>query len=234
MARLTFATGVFFILLVVGSYFVLGTFIRGQEIDAPDLTARSVTEALEVLKKWNLTLVLEREEPSETLPPGEILSQRPAPGSKIKTRTPINVIVSSGQKTVTIPGELIGTGRLQAGIRLRELGIEVGEIAYVPRAGQGNDLVLATDPPPGTGVPPGVKVNLLVSSDAGAQMFLMPNLAGLTPADATAELAKYGLTRITARQAADAEATSGTVHAQNPKAGTPVSPGTEVELVVAP
>jgi beta-lactam-binding protein with PASTA domain len=71
-----------------------------------------------------------------------------------------------------VPPEIVGMSRLEAGIRLREIGLDVGSVAYLHVRGADNDTVLATDPPPGIGVVIGAGVNLLVSiqsaSSAGA------------------------------------------------------------------
>lgn len=162
---LALTTSLFFGLLVVASYFVIGYFIRGEEIGAPDLVARSVSEALVIAKRLNLSLELEREEPSETLEAGEVLSQRPRPGARIKSRTPIRVVVSSGRRQITLPRDMIGRSRLEAGIELRNLGLEVGNVSFLPALGSEADAVLALDPPAGSGVPPGTGVHLLVAAD---------------------------------------------------------------------
>lgn len=164
--RLVVMTGIFFVLLVGASYSVLGYFIRGDVIVAPNVIARPVNEALAVLAKDDLYLELDFEEPSDTLAEGEILSQHPKPGTKVKKRTAIRVVISSGNRQVTLPEELIGLNRLEAGIRLRTLGLEVGNTAYLRTVGPEGDIVLAIDPPPGTGVPPGSPINLLVSSQS--------------------------------------------------------------------
>jgi len=169
LTRLVLATSLFFGALAAGSYFLVGYLIRGEEIETPDLMGRPVADALQILKRHGLSLELEREEPSDLLAAGEILSQQPPPGKRIKRRATVRVVLSSGMRLVSLPEELIGLPRLQAGIRLRELGLEVGKVAYLPSVGRGHEIVLALDPPAGTGVPPGSPVNLLVSTEGPVQ-----------------------------------------------------------------
>jgi beta-lactam-binding protein with PASTA domain len=231
---LVLATSLFFGVLAVASYYVLGHFIRGEEIDAPDLTARPVIEALEIAKEHDLSVEFNGEEPSEMLAEGEILSQNPKPGTKIKSRTPIRVVVSSGARQTVLPEQVVGQTRLQAGITLRELGLDTGEIAYLPVTGQNPDVVLATDPPPGTGVPPGSKVNLLVAAETGARTYLMPDLYGLTPEQANVELARYGLKVNQIEEEFASGAVPGGVIKQNPTAGSPIGEGTSVTITTEP
>ena len=69
----------------------------------------------------------------------------------------------------------------------------MGKISFLPAAARQSDLVLAIDPPAGTGVPPGSRIHLLVSSEAFGQSYLMPDLYGLNPEQAREELKRYGL-----------------------------------------
>ena len=234
LVLLLVATAVFFSLLVIVSYLVIGYFIRGEEIEVPDLTARSVTEALHLLKPWDIALVMDREEPSDTLPVGEIISQRPGAGSKIKAHAQVRVVISAGHRLVELPSDLIGRSRLEVGIRLRELGLEVGNVTQLPRVGQKSDIVLDMDPPIGTGVPPGSSINLLVSSENQSFTFMMPDLVGLTPALASSALDSYGLRLGSTREGHGPGISPGTIYEQKPEAGSLIGPSSEIEVIVEP
>ncbi|MBI3736445.1 PASTA domain-containing protein, partial [Candidatus Sumerlaeota bacterium] len=94
------ATGVFFGLLGLASYYIIGYYMgrHGQEIPAPNVVGKPLSAALSDIKKWNLSILLDREEESDAVAPGDIISQDPAVGVVIKMRTPIRVVVSSGPK----------------------------------------------------------------------------------------------------------------------------------------
>ncbi len=232
--RLVVATAVFFGILVAASYFAIGYYIKGHEIAAPDLTARPIEEAMAIAREHDLSLKLEREEPSDMMTAGEILSQRPRPGTTIKAGSPIKVIISSGQRMILIPEQIVGEHRLQAGIRLRELGLKVGNVAFIPTSGKGDDVVLALDPPQGTSVPPDTVVNLLASAEAVGESFAMPDLYGLTPDSARAELARYGAIIATINSQEQFGVAPGTVHTQTPTAGTPTRGKARIEITIAP
>ncbi len=225
-------TVVFFILLSVSSYYTVGYFIRGEEVIAPDVTGRTVTEALETLKERNLMLDLERSEPSDALDAGMILRQRPRAASRVKTRTQVRVVVSSGPRMTTLPGELLGLSQAEAGIELRRLGLNVGNVSYLEAEGKEPDSVLAFDPPVGTGLLPGMTVNLLVSSGTAGAPRPMPNLYGLTSQEATAQAERYGLDVTISNTGRDASAAPGTVESQSVPAGTSVRPDQRVNLVI--
>lgn len=228
---------VFFTVLAVSSFMIFAYYIGGDEIPAPDLTARSLVEALSIAHENTVSIYLDREEPSSTLPDGSVISQNPRAGTKIKRRTPIRVVISTGSRHMPLPSDLVSLSRRDAGIRLREMGLTIGEVAFLPTAGKAEDVVLATDPPPGTGVPPGSKINLLVSIDAATLASgkpPMPDVRGLTRERAEEKLAAIPGVRITVRTEASGTVETGKVHGQSPAPGKPIGEGDEVEILIEP
>lgn len=225
-------TIVFFVLLAIASYYTVGYFIRGEEVIAPDLSGRTVTEALETLKERKLLLDLERSEPSDALDAGMILRQRPRAASRVKASTQVRVVVSSGPRLTTLPAELLGLSQAEAGIELRRLGLNVGNVSYLEAEGKTPDTVLAFDPPVGTGLLPGMSVNLLVSSGHTGAPRPMPNLQGMSSDEAVAEAERYGLDVVVSNTGRDPTAAPGTIESQSIPAGTSVRPDQRVNLIV--
>lgn len=228
------AMSILFVLLVAASYWSVGYFIRGEEIPAPDVTARTVSEALLLLEEHRLTLQLDHAESSESIPEGSILGQRPRVGTKVKRRSPISVVVSSGPRMIEVPNRLVGLGRIQAGIELRKLGLAVGNVAALPTQARGHDVVLALDPPSPTRLSPGTKVNLLVSLEAVGEKLLMPDLYGLHPAEVTEELAHYDLILGDTILQSNEIVRPGTIFRQEPAAGEQISRGDTVRIFADP
>lgn len=229
---LTITTVIFFVLLAVSSYYTVGYFIRGEEVIAPDLTGRTVSDALDILKQRKLLLELDRSEPSDALDAGMILRQRPRAASRVKARTAMRVVISSGPRLTTLPTSLTGISEAEAGIELRRLGLNVGNISFLDQEGKTPDSVLAFDPPVGTGLLPGAKVNMLVAASGAGALRLMPNLQGLTPEKAVAEVKRYGLEAAFSYDGQDPSATPGTVQGQSHAPGTTVRPGQKITVVV--
>lgn len=221
-------------MVVFASYVAFSRYIEGEEVVAPDVHSRTVVDALVLLKNAKLSLILDRREPNETLGEGRIVSQHPRPGLRVKAGASVHVVVSSGSRHVEIPEALLGMNRLQAGIQLRDLGLQPGAAAYLPTRGQGNDVVLALDPPAGTGMPPGSPVNLLVSVDTSGETLAMPNLYGLSPGRAREELLRYGLTLGETYVLNGPAVAPGTIHTQEPAAGTAVNEQSRISIYVAP
>lgn len=231
--RLILYTVFFFILMVAASYWVASQFFGGREFTAPDLAGMSLEQAARELKDDRVSLLLDRTQPHPEIPEGHIVSQYPAPGTRIKSGTPMRVVISGGPPLVTLP-DLRGLSRLNAGIRLRSLGFDVGNIARVSRPDVESDSVLATDPPGGTGVLSGAKVNLLISAGQSGVIRQMPNLIGLTLEEAGELLNQYDMVIARANPEPSQRVLAGQIHRQQPAPGDPLSPETRISVDFVP
>lgn len=233
--RLILATLLFFAILTLASYYVVQSYIAGKEEPAPNLTGLTVVQAMNHpdVVRLNLSLKLERMEPSNQVKEGEIVRQEPSAGVSIKARTPVRVVVSSGSKLRPLPDSLVSVSRREAGIQLRRLKLGVGRVAYVNVPGRDNDTVLAIDPPPGVGVPEGAKIGLLVASDAPNPSTTVPNLLGLTVDLARQEAERHGLTLEEINERTLEGPEPGTIVAQFPKRGEFITPNTRLSVDVA-
>lgn len=238
LIRVTVATSLFFALLTAASYYLIGYYIRGEEEAAPDVRGMPMLEAMAhpQVQSLKLALRLERLEPSEDAPEGDILYQDPKPGARIKARTPLRVVVSSGSRHVRVPESLVSISRREAGIQLRRMNLGVGRVAYVNVPGVANDIVLATDPPPGSGAPPGSKINLLVASDAPNPSSSVPDLKGLTLDLAQQEAERHGLKLEETREVVQEKGEPGTILQQHPPPGEFITQGTRlrVDVLITP
>ena len=224
---------IFFGLLVLLCYTIMGRFVGGEEVLTPDLRGLSLMAALEALRADKVTLSLERTQPHESVPKGHVIRQFPPAGSRIKAGTPIEVVVSIGHALITVP-DLRGQNKIAAGIRLRRLGLEVGNMSALPDPKAPGGSILTTDPPPGAGVIQGAAVNLLISDSRTPTQQVMPDLIGLTPAQAGEVLAEYGLVVAAAYAEYGEDSLSGQIHEQDPPAGRPIDASTRVTVYHEP
>ena len=229
MVRFLLYMALFFGLMVLASYYVTGRYVKGRELLAPDLTGKSLLSAVQQLQDHRVGLLLELMQPHESVPQGHIIRQFPPPGARIKAGTPMRVVVSSGQPLITVP-DLRGENRITAGIRLHELGLEVGTIAMLPDIRASGGTILQTDPPGGAGVLQGSAVNLMISSSQPATRPTMPSLYGLTPTQARELLAQYGLVLARASPAYGDGVLAGQIHNQDPPAGNEIDPSIRVTI----
>lgn len=141
------------------------------------------------------------------------------------------LLFNPGTDNITIPN-VAGMSVEEATETLQEKGFENIEVADEPTPS--NEIeegkVVGTDPEIGETVPPDTEITILISG--GPEMIEMPDLVGMSQADALGEINRAGLARgeITHQESDEPQ---GTVLSTDPKAGTEVEPGTKVNLVVA-
>lgn len=128
------------------------------------------------------------EEPSDTVPEGVVIRQSPTANTPATPGSTIDLVVSSGQESVTL-NDLSGLTQRDATAQLDTLGLTyVFETEFSDEVERGR--VIRTDPGPGE-LPPEFEV-LVVISD-GVEPIPVPNLLGFTEQDARELLEGLGL-----------------------------------------
>lgn len=124
---------------------------------------------------------------NETKTPGSIIEQDPKPGTKVKENRRIYLtIIAKRKKEVALPN-LIDLTLRRAIVKLNSLGLEVGELTYVPDMAKNAVLkqkVNGADIPSGTLFPVGTKVDLVLGNGLSDVKVELPHLEGLSYEDA--------------------------------------------------
>jgi eukaryotic-like serine/threonine-protein kinase len=229
--------------------------IHGFEVQVPDLTGLTLSEASDRTLSKRLNLNLENSFYSTTVPAGRVLSQSPAPGTKVRKLWNVRVTESLGPQVVAIPN-VVGQQMREATINIRHLALDLGTVAYLSGRGSTTpDIVLAQSPPANAGGVDRPRVSILLSEVDPPQPaeFVMPDLVRTNYAQAVLLLTNAGLhiagvqNVAMAKPATPADAASdasqppatapviatGTVIAQSPGAGHRVTTADTIRLSVA-
>jgi serine/threonine-protein kinase len=158
--------------------------------------------------------------------------QAPEGGTQQPKGSNITVNLSGGSGQLAVPTVVVGqtTATAQAFLQADPYKFVV-TIAEEPSATVAKGLVIRTDPVVGQLVDKGAAVTLYVSS--GPQPVAMPNIKGLTEADARTKLTSLGLdATVEYIDVAPGNANIGKVISQGTTTGTMVTPGTKIVLTV--
>ena len=184
------------------------------------LVGNSLRDATLSLRNSALTFTVS-EKASESKS-GTVISCYPAEGESIAEGGRVTLTVSAGknEKALSVPS-LSGLSESEAIFRIQAAGLSVGEVRYL-RSDKKVGVVLSQSPSPYTTVEKGTKISFTVS--AGAEFFLptVPDLYGMSIEEATEALRGVGLALSRVNTTSSA-AKSGTVIAQTPAAGTPIT-----------
>ncbi|MDH3463707.1 MAG: Stk1 family PASTA domain-containing Ser/Thr kinase, partial [Acidimicrobiia bacterium] len=160
-----------------------------EETSVPPLIGQTLENAQILIENAGLELGTVSERPDSDFAEGVVIEQSPGQGVAVGSGTPINLVVSTGPELVIVPDVIEFTER-DATAALQDLGLKVtvnDEFSSEVEEG----LVISTDPEAGIEVETGDTVLLVVSM--GPRPVQVPNLTGLTPAQAEAILADLGL-----------------------------------------
>jgi eukaryotic-like serine/threonine-protein kinase len=169
-----------------------------------------LTQDLAVNKLQNFGLTPRKHfRASSDVPKGTVISQSPAAGTKVQKNTTVDISVSSGPPTVTVPS-VIGKNRDDAISTLVNAGLNPKSFA-VPSS-RPVDTVTGQDPPAGKVVEKGSAVRINYSS--GPAEVDVPSVIGLTFDQASATLQQQGFA--VARRDVDSNDPKGNVVDQSP------------------
>ncbi len=136
--------------------------IPPQLATVPALVGQVVTAAEQQLQVAGLRLGSVTEEISATIPPGQVISTRPAAGEKLRKSEPVSLVVSKAQDQIDVPslrGRSLGSAR-QA---LEQLGLLLGDVRKGTDDNAADGAVLRQSPAAGTKVAKGQKVDLVIN-----------------------------------------------------------------------
>jgi len=205
--------------------------IQGREVVVPDVVGKKAAEAQQILQGRGVGLRVE-DRIYSPVPVDCVVRQSPPAGVHVKIGQYAHVVLSLGPQRANIP-KLEERSLRAARIELLRSGMQVGEIssAYLPEWPE--ETVIRQDPAPGATDITSPHVNLLVSLGGRPPAYVMPQLIGLTLAEAESALAgaKLKLAKLTFTPV------SGTPHGivvgQTPARGSRIEPGGEIQLQVA-
>ncbi|MGJ4083135.1 Stk1 family PASTA domain-containing Ser/Thr kinase [Corynebacterium macclintockiae] len=159
----------------------------GREItDVPDLTGKTTEEASKLLKQAKLALNNEvKEEASNDVPKGKIITQTPPQGSQVSVGTKVTITVSTGPEDVRVP---VVTGQQVEDARenLESSGFKVVVEQVDSTEPKGKVLSASSE---GEKLPKGSEITLEVSL---GNQFEMPSLQGKKFGDVFRELQAAG------------------------------------------
>ncbi len=170
----------------------------------------------------------------ENTPAGVIFAQTPTGGSRRRLSADgdpcrVTVVVSLGHESILLP-QIAGRDVYEVATELRNLGLVVNTVMQSSPREAGR--VLKSEPRAGESVPKGTTVTLTVSQGEKQKTVGVPQLCGLSRADA---LIRLWLCQLNVGEVVEApsDAPAGTVFRQSHAEGTVVLPGTKITIYVS-
>lgn len=193
---LALLAGLSVVVAAAAIWFILGQstnplYSRRADVVLPDLSGMSRAQA-QALPELGQLQVDWQEVYDPVIPEGQICAQQPAAGRTVKQGQALTVRVSLGPEWLTIP-DLKGQPRDDALEELRGMGVSV-TVEFLADNTIQPYLVVRTEPAAGEQVLAGQAVKVTVSRPIPDPYRQVPNLAGMTAAEARAALRDRDLT----------------------------------------
>jgi len=166
---------------------------------------------------------------NDEVDPSIVIRQDPAGNTDAEVGSKVTIWVSQTPEQVEVP-TLIGMNFDDASELLRGLGLRV-DLEREPSDEFETDQVIRTEPEAGELVNSDSQVTLIVSQ--GPAQIAMPNLAGMTQADASDLLSREGFTNFTFEPRGSATVPAGRIIETSPPAGQPTEPGQAITVYVS-
>lgn len=205
----------------------------GKEIvSVPEITGMTTERANKELEKAGLRLnSTPREEPSDTVPEGEIIEQSPGAGTQVSKGSEVTITISTGVENVRIPS-LTGVKFEQAVETLEQLGFAVQPEYVDSDLPEGTVVLVAGE---GTSAPKGSTIVVRVSN--GTKQVTVPDVTGKNISQAVSALRAAGwkgnASTIRQEEVPTTDLTQqNTVAAQRPAPGEVIGENDEVTLRV--
>ncbi len=224
------------LVLVFGAtaYLSFNLFVRRGAMTVPELAGLTSEEASRLLSDQGLRF--RAAEPagrwSVTVEEGRVIESRPKAGGFVKRGSAVEVVLSLGLRRASVPN-LAGKAMSSARVTVQAEGLELGDTLSILTAAGEPGTIVGQDPPPGSSVAAGTRIDLLVALDTPAETFVMPDLVYRRYEPVRGYFEGGGF-RMGAVKFEPYEGISdGTILRQNPLPGHPLRKRDVISLVVA-
>lgn len=130
----------------------------------PDVRGMTQSQAKKAITAAGFTLGTVTQETSTTVPAGEVFKQDPKPGVQYQENEPVDITVSSGKSTVTVPDlSCMTTSKATQELAKLDLNLSIVDPPSPDPACPAANKVGSQDTPPGSEVEPGSTVEVHVS-----------------------------------------------------------------------
>ena len=206
----------------------------GHKIKMKNYTDMEYKEAVEALVKLDFkeSKIKKKEEYSDTVEKGKIISQTPEANSDVTpAKTSVKFIVSKGAKPIKI-SDYVGTSINEALLDLANNGINESQVKQTQQESEKEaGTILSQTPSAGSSVTPGkTTINFVVSS--GPNEVSVPDFTGMSKSDAQNAAKEAGLT-VNFEEDYDNQVPAGQVIRSNPSAGEKVKKNSSVTITLS-
>jgi beta-lactam-binding protein with PASTA domain len=169
---------------------------HGDSISVPSVVGKNIKEVEKLLDDKGFTMVVQDSVYYDSLPPGTVVKQIPEGDQVVKVNRTVYVLINRFVAPDISMPNLVGYSFRNAEMTLTNLGLKLGDTTYRTDFAKNSVLEQLFNGNPvkaGDKIRMGSAVSLVLGSGLGNENMKVPDLVGMTFADAKAALDAYGL-----------------------------------------
>ncbi len=227
-------------LYLIVDRWVMPNYTRQDAVQyVPDVRQLPFTQAAQHLEAQGLRVErIPTRQFRPDLPPEIVVDQTPPPQTAVKPGRRIYLMVNAGHRPMVTVPSVIGMSIREAVNRLTALGLRADSLQPDSLPSPYARTITRQYPLPGDSIAEGAQVMLWYSTGLGERIVTVPDVTGLSIAEAQRILLAHHLRSVVVEPAEETEATaadsSRLVIRQSREPGTQVREGFEIRLFVAP
>lgn len=169
----------FYSLVLIASIFLtMSILIKGDEIRAPNLIGKNLSSAYQIGSSKGVFLKKEIINIDKNIKPLTVIDQFPAPGTLVKEKSFIKVYITPEVTEVIIP-DLTQQPYKECDQILSENNLKKRYVSYINSSDIPMDHVISQSIAPGSRIPSGTGIDLLVSKGIRDTSYIMPFIIGM-------------------------------------------------------
>ena len=167
----------YFLVFFLSVYSTVSLLVKGDEINAPDLIGKTLTEAYAIAAKKGIIIKKVVGDFGQAYAPNTVVNQFPAPDSGVKEKSVLKIFVASEVGQTVVP-ELTGKSQKECDALLKNSKLKKGHIAFISSRDAPLDNVIGQSVPTGSRIAAGSAIDLLISKGGESLSYIMPDLIG--------------------------------------------------------
>ena len=175
---------VFYTIIVWGTFISLKIFTNHNEyIKLPSFIGKTEPEVKNLCKQYKLRYVITDSIYSNKAKPGTVVEQIPKPGVNVKENRKIFITINAVEPEKISMPDITGISIREAALIAEIYGIKIGNLKFVPDIAKNNVLkqqYKGQEIAPGTLIPKGSVIDLVVGTGISNEKTYVPCLYGLT------------------------------------------------------
>lgn len=189
------------IALAIGVFFIFFQLLdmitkHGDYIKVPDIRGKKIEEAKKLLTAQGFELAVQDSVYYDSLPKLSVVKQSPDANEMVKINRTIYLTVNRANAPLIAIPNFVGQTYRIVQMQMNTLGLKLGDTIFRPDFAVGSVLeqqYLGSEIKPGTKIPIGSKISLVIGGGVQNKDMAVPSLVGLTFGEAKMQLEESGL-----------------------------------------